>query len=135
MIQCDFNCASTPNGTLYHVLTKETSGSECVFPLVIASEGCTPTEKWKYTRKHQVMLTVLDIPNMIMNAASHPDEDDCCRTLLEAACLVRLANALLIDESIPFIFTAIYVDNQLLASRYLVFQPDISKREVRVYTV
>jgi len=65
---------------------------------------------------------------MIVDVES--DEDDRCRTLLEAACLVRLANSLRIDQSIPFIVTAIYVDDQLLVSRYLVFQLDISKREV-----
>jgi len=102
---------------------------------VIASERGIPTEKWTYPRERGVVSTVLDVPNMIMDTASHPDEDDPCMTLLEAACLVRLANALRIDESIPFIVTAIYIDYQLSASRYLVFQPDISKREVRIYIV
>jgi len=102
---------------------------ECVFSLVITSKGCIPSEKWTYPRKHVTVLTVLDVPNMIVDVES--DEDGRCRTLLEAVCLVRLANALRIDQSIPFIVTAIYVDDQLLASRYLVFQPDsISKREV-----
>jgi hypothetical protein len=68
---------------------------------------------------------------MIIDVGSHRDEDDHCKILLQAACLVRFANALRIDQSIPFIVTAIYIDNQLSASRYLVFQPDISKRGVR----
>jgi len=104
--------------------------SEWVFPLVIASERRIPREKWAYTHNHGAVLTVLDVPNMIIDVGYHRDEGDHCKILLQAACLARLANALRIDQSIPFIVTAIFIDNQLSASRYLVFQPDISKRRV-----
>ncbi|PVF91302.1 kinase-like protein [Serendipita vermifera] len=49
--------------------------------------------------------------------------------LLQAACLAKLGNRLRKEKQVPFIVSAIYIDNNLLVKWYLVYQPDVSKVE------
>jgi hypothetical protein len=55
--------------------------------------------------------------------------------LLEAACLARLGNALRLDSVVadPFIVSAIYIDDQLFANWYLVYQPNVSDTAVGLF--
>ena len=51
--------------------------------------------------------------------------------LLQAACVARLGNALRSDQE-PFIVSAIYIDETLIATWYCVYQPEKTDRAVRL---
>ena len=62
--------------------------------------------------------------HLVLEAISQPNESDCCRMLLQAACLTRLGNALNQEREYPFIVSAIYIDDELRARWYLMYQPN-----------
>jgi hypothetical protein len=61
---------------------------------------------------------------------------DLWHMILEASCLARLGNKLRhnTDNPGPVVIVAIYIDSQLHAHEYLVYQPDISCKKVRTQT-
>ncbi|KAF8494270.1 hypothetical protein JB92DRAFT_2818527 [Gautieria morchelliformis] len=84
-----------------------------------------------YTPRSDASLLVDGYPHMLMEIMSRPDECDCFRMLLQAACLVRLSNALRRTKKDPFIMTAIYIDSKFYATRYLLWQPENHGTDVR----
>ncbi|KAF8506311.1 kinase-like domain-containing protein [Gautieria morchelliformis] len=83
-----------------------------------------------YTPRSNALLRVEGVLHMILEIVSNHGESDCYRMLLQAACLARLGNALRQNPSSPFIVTAIYVHSDFRATQYLVYQPDISNKQV-----
>ncbi|KAF8494273.1 tRNA synthetases class I (C) catalytic domain-containing protein [Gautieria morchelliformis] len=73
---------------------------------------------------HFNSLLYLNLMIMLVRKCSRSDGYDCYRMLLQAACLVHLSNALRHTNKDQFIITAIYIDSEFLATRYLVWQPE-----------
>jgi hypothetical protein len=93
------------------------------FPLIAKF----PTFSTHYTPKSDASLCINKIPHLVLEIISTSAQTDCNRMLLQAACLARLGNALrwhLVPT--PFIVSAIYIDDQLRARWYLVYQPSPS---------
>jgi len=75
---------------------------------------------------------VQGIPCLHIEVSSEQrNEEDKSRMLIQASCLVRTINEHQdpADKS-TFVDVCIYIDNQLIASRYLVYQPNAEKPEV-----
>jgi hypothetical protein len=62
-------------------------------------------------------------------------QTDLWRMILQASCLARLGNKLRRNTDDPVVIVAIYIDSQLQAHEYLVYQPDISNKKVGTQTV
>lgn len=60
---------------------------------------------------------------------------DLWRMILQASCLARLGNKLRVKTDDPVVIVAIFIDSQLQAHEYLVYQPDPSRKKVRTQTV
>ncbi|KAF8508204.1 kinase-like domain-containing protein, partial [Gautieria morchelliformis] len=99
-----------------------------------SKEPCIHALLWDlmctYTRRSDASLLVDGYPHMLMEIQSRSDGYDCYRMLLQAACLVHLSNALRHTNKDPFIITAIYIDSEFLATRYLVWQPENHRTDV-----
>ncbi|KAF8494276.1 kinase-like domain-containing protein [Gautieria morchelliformis] len=109
---------SKPNNFLFQ--------SSWPFQLVAVSKSDDNAreEVCTYTPRSDASLLVDGYPHMLMEIQSRSDGYDCYRMLLQAACLVRLSNALRHTNTDPFVITAIYIDSDFLATRYLVWQPE-----------
>ena len=84
-------------------------------------------EKCQYTPKSDISLFINDLCHLLLEVASdEPHEWDRCRMLLQAACLARLGYALRQGSTDPFIVSAIYIDHNLYAEWYLLYQPGAS---------
>ncbi|KAF8494250.1 kinase-like domain-containing protein [Gautieria morchelliformis] len=98
------------------------------FQLLVAPSTPKPDnareEVCTYTPRSVASLLVDGYPHMLMEIVSHSDGYDRFRVLLQAACLVRLSNALRYTKKDPFIITAICIDSNFFATRYLVWQPE-----------
>ncbi|KAF8527277.1 kinase-like domain-containing protein [Gautieria morchelliformis] len=98
------------------------------FQLLVAPSTSKPDNAREavctYTPRSVASLLVDGYPHMLMEIESHSDGYDRFRVLLQAACLVRLSNALCHTKKNPFIITAISIDSNFLATRYLVWQPE-----------
>ena len=64
-------------------------------------------------------MVVNDFPVILLEVISNAQEADKIRMLLQASCLVRLGNALLVKPE--FLIKAIYVDNDYRATVFTLF--------------
>jgi hypothetical protein len=87
---------------------------------------------YKYTPKSDASLRINGFLHLILEVISESNESDCCRMLLQAACLTRLGNALNKERKHPFIVSAIYIDDKLRARWYFMYQPDPRNTAVRL---
>ena len=62
-------------------------------------------------------------------------QTDLWRMILQASCLARLGNKLRRNTDDPVVIVVIYINSQLQAHEYLVYQPDISCKKVRTQAV
>jgi len=62
-------------------------------------------------------------------------QTDLWRMILQASCLARLGNKLRHITDEPVVIVCVYIDAQLQAHEYLVYQPDISNKKVRTQMV
>src|SRR4051794_32036107 len=76
-----------PNRGFAVDLTGNSSQSQWPFPLVISFTESGA--KVMYTPRSDALLRVQDVPHMILELASNPEENDRYRMLLQAACLAR----------------------------------------------
>jgi hypothetical protein len=103
------------------------SNGQWNFLLVAQSGG----KEARYTPKSDARLCINGFPHLVLEIISDAAQSDMNRMLLQAACLARLGNAMKGDPaSGPFIFSAIYIDNQLFARWLLVYQPQASDPSV-----
>lgn len=79
---------------------------------------------YQYTPRSDVSLVVNDFPVLLLEVTSDPSKTDMHRMLLQAACLVRLGNALI--DGPEFLMKAIYIDDDYVATEYTLFQLDNS---------
>jgi len=64
--------------------------------------------------------------------ASLENKADLWHMILQASCLARLGNRLRRNSmSDPVVIMGIYIDSQLQAHEYLIYQPDTSNKKVR----
>ena len=99
------------------------------FSLIANVDG----NKHQYTPKNDLSLRLNKFPHLILEVISDQAESDRNRMLLQAACLARLGNALRREtKTDPFIVSAIYIDNTLYATWYLLYQPNASDTTVRL---
>jgi hypothetical protein len=90
--------------------------------------------KSRYTPRSDASLCINRFPHLILEIISNQAQSDCNRVLLQAACLARLGNALRQDPAAdPFIVSAIYIDDQLRANWYLIYQPEVSDTAVGLF--
>ncbi|KAG8830988.1 signal transducing kinase of the PAK [Serendipita sp. 399] len=92
--------------------------SRWVFPLVAEIPGFT--KKYKVNPISSAQIRVGALPYMILEVASNSAESDRYRMLLQASCLTKVGGHLSTNTTKPFVVTAIYIDDKMRASRYLV---------------
>ena len=63
-------------------------------------------------------------PLIIIEICSKGNEVDRCRMLLQGGLLVRAMNSFKPTGSLSFVAMAIYISNDFVANRYLIYQPD-----------
>jgi hypothetical protein len=95
------------------------------FPLIVELSEDT---KGQYTPKSDASLRINKFPHLVLEIISIDSQSDCNRMLLQAACLARLGNALRVDKAGPFIVSAIYINDELCAKWYFVYQPLTSRQ-------
>ncbi|KAG8817845.1 hypothetical protein FRC17_011066 [Serendipita sp. 399] len=96
------------------------------FPLV--AEITDSTERYRVDPVGDARLQVGALPYMILEVASKNTETGRYRMLLQASCLAKLGTHLSTDKSRPFIVTAIYIDDRMQASRYLMCKDSASRK-------
>ncbi len=85
-------------------------------------------------------LEIGHFPHCLLEVASGKkgrldDQTDCWRMILQASCLARLGNRLRRNAENPVVIVAIYIDFELQAHMFLMYQPDVSNMKVRTRTV
>ena len=86
---------------------------------------------YKYNPVSDAALRVNNFLRLVLEITSQKNQSDRCRMLLQAACLARLGNDVLNkNRKHPFIVSAIYIDDQLCAAWYFVYQPNTSSAAV-----
>ena len=94
-----------------------------------------PTKKTDYTPRSDALLCINKFPHLILEIISGGGQSDHYRMLLQAACLARLGNDYekpKKSSTRPFITSAIYIDADLCAHWYFMYQPLPSHRAVRL---
>jgi hypothetical protein len=96
------------------------------FPLIANCEGI----EYQYTPKSDASLRVNKFPRFLLEIVSDQARSNRSRTLLQAACTARLGSQLkresagsLTVPADPFIISAVYIDEELCAQWYFVYQP------------
>lgn len=105
-----------------------TSGHSWDFRLMVQ---LPELKRRKYTPKSDASLRINKVPHLLLEVISDTAHSDCTWMLLQAACVARLGNALRSDQE-PFIVSAIYIDETLIATWYCVYQPEKTDRAVRL---
>jgi hypothetical protein len=107
--------------------------------LTISSEGVWPflfvaqvgEDKRSYRPRSDFLFLLGGVPFILFEICSDPiHESDRRRMLLQAGVLVRVVNSIEPENEESFIAVAVYITRQLVAHRYLVYQPDKKKKEV-----
>ena len=89
-------------------------------------------EKSRYTPNSDISLCINGFPHLVLEVISSSSRSDCIRMLLQAGCLARLGHVLFQPSALPFIVSAVYIDNNLQAEWYLVYQPHAQDTTVRL---
>jgi hypothetical protein len=102
------------------------------FPLLAASPEETET-KFRYTPINDFRLEVGNFNLCLLEVVSGKKaglerQADLWRMILQASCLARLGNRLRAKTEDPVVIVAIYIDSQLFAHEYLVYQPNVSRK-------
>jgi len=104
------------------------------FPLLVESREEART--FRYTQMNDFRLEIGSFSHCILEVVSGTNQADRWRMLLQASCLARLGNKLRSnDANDPVVIMAIYIDSNLQAHEYLVYQPDTGNKKVRSQTV
>jgi hypothetical protein len=99
------------------------------FPLVASARN--DGEKFEYTPMSDFSLQINEFPYCILEVTSSEGQADLWRMILQASCLARLGNELRSrNMTDPVVIMAIYIDSQLRAHEYLVYQPDPENKKV-----
>ena len=103
------------------------SGAQFPFQLLVQAGN----EKLKYTPRSDFFMSIRNFPHLLLEVVSQPNEGDRYRMLLQASCLARLGNSLRASTSQrPVVIMAIYIDEFLVASQYLLYQPAVKSTKV-----
>ena len=87
----------------------------------------------QYTPRSEISLSFNDFPHLLLEVVSDEARGwDRYRMLLQAGCLARLGYSLRGGSKDPFIVSAIYIDQNLRAEWYLVYQPDTDRVAVKL---
>jgi hypothetical protein len=78
--------------------------------------------RYKYTPDSDASLRIKGFPHLVLEIISDTSQSDQTRMLLQAACLVRLGNALRKKLEHPIIVSAIYINDQMCAEWHLMYQ-------------
>ncbi|KAI9435402.1 hypothetical protein BJY52DRAFT_1197588 [Lactarius psammicola] len=77
----------------------------------------------KYTPRSDIFMSIEDFPHLLIEISSDKtNKRDKSRMLLQAACLVRLGNRLITDNSSTFFVKAIYINYDYHADEYTLYQ-------------
>ena len=77
----------------------------------------------KYTPRSDMFMSIKDFPHLLIEISSDKtNKRDKSRMLLQAACLVRLGNRLITDNSSTFFVKAIYINYDYHADEYMLYQ-------------
>jgi hypothetical protein len=91
---------------------------------------------YKYTPRSDYSIVVNKLPVLLLEVSSNSNESDKNRMKLQAACLVRLGNAMIDSSSPAYFVMAIYVDGNYHATEYTFYQKThrkvLSIRSVRL---
>jgi hypothetical protein len=99
------------------------------FPLIALARN--DDERFQYTPKSDFSLQIEEFPHCILEVTSSDIQADLWRMMLQASCLARLGNELRRgNTTIPMVIMAVYIDSQLRAQEYLVYQPDLASKTV-----
>ncbi len=82
----------------------------------------TPDGSFPYTPRSDFHITVNEFPVLLLEVGSDPDNSDQRRMQLQAACLVRLGNALNQHESLDFFIKGIYIDSNYHAYEHTFYE-------------
>lgn len=88
--------------------------------------------KAQYTPKSDASLVFNNFPHLVLDTISNSTQSDRIRMLLQVGCLARLGKVLCRSSAPPFIVSGIYIDDDLLAKWYLVYQPRADNDTVRL---
>ena len=94
--------------------------------------------KYSYNPRSDAELRFSNFPLLILEVISNENETDRTRLLLQASCLARLGNALresAVQNSTdgnPFIAAAVYINSELQADWYRVYQPNPQAAKVSI---
>jgi hypothetical protein len=75
-----------------------------------------------YTPHSDFRILAMGFPVLILEVDGSSNEEDKNRTLLQAACLVHLGNALITHVSPTFLVKAIFIDRNYIAVEHTVYQ-------------
>jgi len=105
------------------------SGTSIPFHLVIQ----TDSEDLMYTPRSDFHMCIHNIPHLLLEVHSQPNEGDHFRMLLQAACISRIGSWLRAPTSgNSIVIMAIYIDKLFRAHQHFLCQPDILSTEVSV---
>ena len=112
------------------------SGTSWSFPLV--AFGKEESVKYLYTPLSNFRLDIRKFPHFILEVVSGDKptlekQNDLWQMILQASCLARLGNEMRTDAKVtgdPVVIMAVYIDKELNAHEYLVYQPDVSDKKV-----
>src|SRR5258706_2987525 len=108
--------------------------------LTIYSEGIWPISfvgqvhntRYSYTPRSDYLFLLKGCPFLFIEICSDRAQSlDCSRMLLQAGLLVRVMNSRP-EQKGSFTAIAIYINADFTAERYLVYQPDINSKQVRI---
>ena len=107
--------------------------SRIEWPFKLLASVQSEDKKYSCTPKSGFHLSVNNLPCLVAEIQSDSSGNDRYRMLIQAACLVRLGNALDTKRDIPFIVMALYIKNSGDVERYLVFSVDQTATRVCVW--
>src|SRR5216684_4690464 len=108
------------------------------FPLLAVAREGKPT-MYRYTPMNDFHLAIEHFPYCLLEVVSGKkagleNQADCWRLVLQASCLARLGNKFRRNTNHPVVIMGIYIDSELYAHEFLVYQPDISDKKVGMQT-
>lgn len=101
--------------------------------------GKEERKKYKYMPMSDFRLDIRNFPHCILEVSDGKGglerQTDLWRMILQASCLARLGNKQRIlakgtMANDPVVIMAIYIDKELNAHEYLVYQPNVSDKKV-----
>lgn len=97
---------------------------------LVGQVGGSDGSHYSYRPKNDYMFLLNGYPLIIIEICSKDNESDRFRMLLQGSLLVRVMNS--IKSTGTFVAMAIYIKNDFVAKRYLIYQLDRKKPDVRI---